>query len=68
VAFGDQGGEDLGFEARQGGGQVVAGGGQGAADGVQGGGEGDPVRVDARAGGGAGDDDADGLVDGQVGP
>jgi hypothetical protein len=42
--------------------------GQGAADGMQGGGEGDPVRVDAGAGGGQGDDGADGLVDDQVGP
>src|ERR1700733_4571330 len=68
VAFGDEGGEDLGFDGGQGGVHVVAGGGQGAAGGVQGGGEGDPVRVQAGAGGGAGDDGADGLVGDQVGP
>ena len=68
LARGDQAGQDLGFGRGQGGGEAAGAGGHGALGGVQRGGEGDPVGVQPGAGGGADDDDPDGLVDGQVGP
>jgi hypothetical protein len=68
VALGDEFGQDVGLDVGQCAGGAGAGEDQGAADGVQGGGEGDPVWVQAGAGGGQADDGADGLVEDEVGP